>query len=218
MLIADIDIKIPLSILLPQDFYSGWNSDHTNKVKRNLFIFFKSENLRCSTFSANVTKRSDCFQRLLSCYHAAAPDWNKWPQGDSEGMRLTHLRNSLLTSDMFFILYLLPGRTAWSIKSLHLQLMGWELPAPQRFTLLSCGQDSRTPAPPETSESGGVLLNFTSALWGTSNSEITESQLASISHSQLSVREKTPSRQSLGQCMGILWHLTFLSIAWTKTQ
>lgn len=50
----------------------------------------------------------------------------------------------------FFILYLLPGWTAWSIKSLQHQLMGWELSAPQRLTHISCGQHSRAVAPPET--------------------------------------------------------------------
>lgn len=82
MLIADINIKIPLSILLPQDFYCGWNSDTQSKKEFFYFIFLLRENLPCSTFSANVMKRSDCFQRLWSCCHAAAPEWNKWPWGD----------------------------------------------------------------------------------------------------------------------------------------
>lgn len=63
-------------------------------------------------------------------------------------------------------------------------------------------------------ESGGALLSFTSVLCRTPNSEITEIQIASLDHSQLSFRDKT-SRKSPSQCMRIL---TFLSIAWTKTQ
>lgn len=150
MLIADIYIKIPLSILLPQEFYWGWNSDHTNKVKRYFLLFFLRENLPCSTFSINVMKRSDRFHRLWFCYHAATPDWNKWPWGDSEGMGITHLRNSLLTSDMLFHTLFTSRLDCIKYQSLHLQLMGWELSAPQRFTHLSCGQHSRTAAPPET--------------------------------------------------------------------
>lgn len=106
----------------------------------------------------------------------------------------------------FFILYLLPGWTAQSLQSLLLQLTGWEPSAPPRLSHLSCGQDSRTCSPWDPLS---LVLNLTLVLWRASNSEITEKQLASIDHSQLSDGEKT-SRKSFSQYMGILQHLTFL--------
>lgn len=124
-------------------------------------------------------KRSDCFQWLWSCYHAAAPDWNKWPQGDWEGMGITELRKGLLTSDkLFHTLFTFSlGCVKDQVTAALANGMGVISSSKVHASWLRTGQRDtcfhRDPA-----DSGGAMLNFTSVLWRTPNSEITEGQLA----------------------------------------
>lgn len=146
-------------------------------------------------------KRSDGFQRLWSCYHAAAPDWNKWPQGDSEGMGITHFRKSLLTSDMLFHT-LFTSRLDYmkhQISAAPANRMGVISSSKVHTSQLWTGQQDLLPLRP--AESGGVVLNFTSALQRTSNSEITK-----ITHSFQTARK--PAEKSLANVWGFwgIWH------------
>lgn len=120
--------------------------------------------MSCSTLSAGVTKKSDCFQRLSSCYHAAS-DWSKWPQGDREQMGTTVLRKGLLTSDMLFHTLF-----TFSLDCVQYQIsvalpngMGVPSSSKVRYSRMWTRQED-TSSHQDPADSSGVMLNFTSIL------------------------------------------------------
>lgn len=149
-------------------------------------------------------KRSDCFQRLWSCYHAATPDSNKWPWGDSEGMGITHLRKNLLTSDRLFHALFTSRLDCMKhqISAAPANGMGVISSSKVHISWLWTGQQDTC--------SHWDLLSLvgccsTPVLWRASKSEITERQLA-ITHSFQTGRK--PAEKALANVWGFcsIWH------------